>query len=83
MNLRMSEGLQPTSRGSPFQGKTDRGTAIPRIPERQPDHQDGRKNAPPGPVMVVDRSKFCQAYQAEGGMYASGAGKGRSAGRTP
>jgi hypothetical protein len=31
----------------------------------------------------VDRRIFCQVYQAEGALYASGAGKGRSSGATP
>src|SRR5258708_6068877 len=67
----------------PFPGQDGPGTATSRFPKRQPGHNRGRKNARTGPVMVVDRSKFCQAYQAEGAVYASGAGKGRSSGRTP
>src|SRR6266446_2353777 len=82
MRLRMPEGLQLKSRG--FLSKAARAEAAPRIPWAST--STVRKNVKnpggAGPVMVVDCSIFCQVYQAEGALYASRAGKGRSPGGT-
>src|SRR6476661_7045723 len=40
------------------------------------------KSRDPEPVVVVELAIFCQIYQAEGVLYASRAGKGRSPGGT-
>src|SRR5712664_2028655 len=82
MNLRMSEGLQLKSRG--FLSKAARAEAAPREFWGHPPGPSAKtsKSGESGPVMVVDRSIFCQVYQAEGALYASRAGKGRSPGGT-
>src|SRR6266566_6501272 len=82
MNLRMSEGLQLKSRGV-LSKAAQAESAPPEIPGHRPGPSaKTSKFGDAGPVMVVDRSIFCQVYQAEGALYASRAGKGRSPGGT-